>query len=271
MTNLMKRLCASVVLVPLVCWLVLSAPEWLYRLILLGVTSMLLWEWFFLDASAGWMGFMGYSLLAFVVGLCFALLPPLPLVMVLILFWCWQAEMMMLSKNAGITEFRSFSRRVQAAIGLVVIMPWMLILIDFRGMDAAYLMGLLVLVWSADTGGYFVGRFFGKHPIVPLLSPKKTWEGLIGSMLSVMLMYFVLRPFGYFPNLQLWQYPLLCLLTLIAFFGDLFESMVKRSYGKKDSGVLIPGHGGILDRVDSLLLVFPVVYVVVYIMRVVAG
>jgi phosphatidate cytidylyltransferase len=116
----------------------------------------------------------------------------------------------------------------------------------------------LVITWSADTTAYFVGRAIGKHPLAPHISPKKTWEGSIGSMLGSLLVAYAV---------SFWiRIPLPHLLIMAAIgniagqMGDLLESAYKRSAGVKDSGGLLPGHGGILDRIDALILCIPVIW-----------
>jgi phosphatidate cytidylyltransferase len=116
----------------------------------------------------------------------------------------------------------------------------------------------LVITWVGDTGAYFVGRTMGKHPLAPHLSPKKTWEGSVASFLGSLLMGVA---FG-----RWLMAPLPHLLAMAAVgnvagqAGDLLESAYKRSAGVKDSGGLLPGHGGILDRIDALILAIPVVW-----------
>jgi len=136
--------------------------------------------------------------------------------------------------------------------------------IRLRAIDDGMLWLALALVgtWIADSGAYFVGIRLGKHPFFPKISPKKTREGAVGELVSgtlavVLLGYFFLDlPIG-------WGLILGVLLSLGATYGDLAESVIKRQIGVKDSGNLIPGHGGMLDRVDSLLFVVPIVYYVV--------
>jgi phosphatidate cytidylyltransferase len=121
------------------------------------------------------------------------------------------------------------------------------------------LVGMLAIVKFADVGAYFVGKTFGKHKLAPNLSPGKTWEGLVGGMVSSVLVAYVLLRLV-LPRLGLesgasWWGPALlgCLLTIVGLVGDLLESMIKRSVGAKDSGALLPGLGGVWDVTDSLL------------------
>ncbi|WP_010598148.1 phosphatidate cytidylyltransferase [Rickettsiella massiliensis] len=122
-----------------------------------------------------------------------------------------------------------------------------------------YLLVLFLIIWLADSAAYLGGRLWGKHYLAPLLSPKKTWEGLIFSfsVTFLMVMAFIYMLHG--PKPHFWQVLILVLLTIIASVaGDLFESQLKRLEKIKDSGQLLPGHGGLLDRVDSLLSAAPV-------------
>jgi phosphatidate cytidylyltransferase len=119
---------------------------------------------------------------------------------------------------------------------------------------------LLLVVWLGDSGAYYVGRQFGKHKLSPLISPKKTVEGLLGGMGASIIAALVIH-FTFFP-----EFPLLhaviagVLLSVAGVIGDLAESMWKRSADVKDSGTLLPGHGGFLDRFDSILFTAPILY-----------
>ena len=123
----------------------------------------------------------------------------------------------------------------------------------------AMLLYLFSLVWIADIGAYFSGRKFGKHKLAPSISPGKTWEGLIGGLLTNLVWVIGVYQFGSDWGLGFLPFLLIGLATsLISVVGDLFESILKREAGVKDSGKLLPGHGGILDRVDSVIAAAPV-------------
>lgn len=138
------------------------------------------------------------------------------------------------------------------------------------------LLALFVLLWTNDTGAYCVGmltakRKNGNHKMSPHVSPKKSWEGLIGGAVFVLLVAWLLARCGWFDCIDGWQYAVQpqakywvalgfgLLATCAGTLGDLMESLLKRSYGIKDSGMFLPGHGGVLDRFDSLLLATPVI------------
>jgi phosphatidate cytidylyltransferase len=121
------------------------------------------------------------------------------------------------------------------------------------------LVAVMLLVWAADTGAYLFGRRWGQHKMIPLVSPGKSWEGLFGGILSVFIVGSIeilwMNPF----SLMGW-YAVILITALVSVVGDLWISMLKRRSNIKDSGHVIPGHGGLLDRMDSLLAALPVFY-----------
>ncbi|WP_124643255.1 MULTISPECIES: phosphatidate cytidylyltransferase [Amniculibacterium] len=117
---------------------------------------------------------------------------------------------------------------------------------------------LFVLIWSSDSFAYFSGRLFGKHKMAPKISPKKTWEGFAGGVVLTLILGFFIEK--YFPELRGNWMVVGFLVATFAPLGDLVESQLKRSFGVKDSGNIIPGHGGVLDRLDSFIICVPVIY-----------
>ena len=129
---------------------------------------------------------------------------------------------------------------------------------SFNGTFSNEVFFLFILIWSSDTFAYLVGKFFGKHKMAPKVSPKKTWEGYIGGVVLTLI-------FSYFiehnqPELRGNWMVVGFLVAAFAPLGDLVESQLKRTFGVKDSGNIIPGHGGVLDRLDSFIICVPVVY-----------
>lgn len=131
----------------------------------------------------------------------------------------------------------------------------------YRASDPLFPLLPIMIAWVADTCGYFVGKIFGKHKVCPTLSPGKSWEGLLGSFLGVWALLFFVIPnihnlAGFFAGLHWLAVPIFATkATVIAFFGGLFISYFKRRKNLKDAGSLLPGHGGLLDRFDSVLFV----------------
>jgi phosphatidate cytidylyltransferase len=143
---------------------------------------------------------------------------------------------------------------------LAVVLPFSAV-VRLDGVDLLgpqLLLFTLVLVWAGDTAAYFVGRRFGRRKLAPVLSPKKTWEGAIANVVASLL---VGAAFGYWMDISLANMLVMALFGGIAGqVGDLLKSSFKRAAGVKDSGTILPGHGGILDRIDSLILAAPVVW-----------
>ena len=143
-----------------------------------------------------------------------------------------------------------------ALAGIMVLLPAWLALVRLHAMSPQLLLFVLLLVVSADVGAYFAGRQFGKHKLAPRVSPGKTWEGVCGGLAGAM----VLAGIGVF-WFQVSAAPFIALCSIVfaaSVVGDLTESMFKRHAGLKDSGSLLPGHGGVLDRLDSITAAAPV-------------
>jgi phosphatidate cytidylyltransferase len=117
-----------------------------------------------------------------------------------------------------------------------------------------------MLIWASDTGAYFAGRAFGRRKLFERVSPKKTWEGFIGGAVLSMVVAAVLASITFFPDLKVWL-GMSIVAVVMGTYGDLVESLLKRNVGVKDSGTLLPGHGGVLDRFDSILLASPFLFV----------
>ncbi|MBY5923658.1 MULTISPECIES: phosphatidate cytidylyltransferase [unclassified Halomonas] len=148
---------------------------------------------------------------------------------------------------------------MRLAMGGWVLLPTWVGFNLLRESGAAWLLFVLLLVWGADIGAYFVGRAFGRRKLAPSVSPGKSWEGVYGGMAVTACLAVV---FALWQALSLSAAITLVLLTLavtlISVLGDLLESMLKRHRGIKDSSALLPGHGGVLDRIDSLTAAIPV-------------
>ncbi|HLN98990.1 MAG TPA: phosphatidate cytidylyltransferase, partial [Pyrinomonadaceae bacterium] len=130
---------------------------------------------------------------------------------------------------------------------------------------SAHLLSFFFLVlMGADTGAYYVGRAIGKHKLAPAISPGKTWEGVAGGVIAALALATVAH-FWFFRELPLkWGLPLALVMTILGILGDLTESALKRGAGAKDAAKILPGHGGALDRLDSLLFNAPLIYYFAY-------
>ncbi|WP_257294507.1 phosphatidate cytidylyltransferase [Endozoicomonas sp. YOMI1] len=162
------------------------------------------------------------------------------------------------------------SRPLRLLMGLLTLVPAWLGLYELKQMpgSAWLIVTLLVLVWAADCGAYFAGKRFGKTKLIERVSPKKTLEGLVGGLLVSMLISSLVTLSGSISFFQGVSLLILTILTvLVSVLGDLWESVLKRYRGVKDSGSLLPGHGGVLDRIDSLTAAVPIFTLYVMIIR----
>lgn len=157
---------------------------------------------------------------------------------------------------------------LMALVGWAVLIPTGLAMIDLRGDHPWWLLGMMCLVWVADIAAYFAGCKYGRHKLAPSISPGKTWEGVIGAMIGVSLYVILAWSFSEY------QIPILPVLLVaswcwvgLAVIGDLFESAIKRQAGVKDSGALLPGHGGLLDRIDALTSTLPLAALAILLQR----
>jgi len=256
---LRQRILAALVLIPLVVWVVLWAPPPVFAvasaLVLLGGV----WEWTRLVPLAGLAPRLAFVLVfAGLLALGWLRLAQpdwAPGLLVLALAWWLLALAWILRPLAGQRQ-----RGLKALLALLVLPPaWVgLNLLHAAPQGPAWLMFLLVLIWVADSGAYFAGRAFGRHKLAPRVSPGKTWEGVAGGLLACALVGWLGG--GWLGDATL-NRPGLVLLAVatgaISVVGDLFISLLKRQVGLKDTGHLIPGHGGVLDRIDSLLAATP--------------
>ncbi len=158
------------------------------------------------------------------------------------------------------------SSALAAATGWVVVIPMSLALLTLREVSPWCLLSFAFIVWVADVGAFFVGKAIGKHKLAPAISPGKTIEGAVGGMVGVTLYFFVWK--ALVSTKETWSQILLShgwwllgfflLLGVLSIIGDLFESWMKRGAGMKDSSNLLPGHGGVLDRIDALTSTLPI-------------
>lgn len=153
------------------------------------------------------------------------------------------------------------NKLLMLVVGIILLLPFWMAFVCVKGADPIILLTLLATIWLSDTAAYFSGKQFGKHKLAPAISPGKTWEGVMGALLAVTVFAAILYSVG---KVQLGIFPLLWLVAILGVFGDLFESLIKRQMNKKDSGQILPGHGGILDRVDGILPSLPIAVLSIY-------
>lgn len=166
-------------------------------------------------------------------------------------------------------EYDGWYNPTLKVIGLVLVSAAVTAIFSVWQSSPWWLMYLFLLVWGADSGAYFVGRKLGKKKLAPDVSPNKSLEGLYGGVFTAMLIVVVVEVV--YLDLSLAEHALFLILSVITVFssvlGDLFESMIKRRASIKDSGRILPGHGGVLDRIDSLLAAAPIFAAGIYVLK----
>jgi phosphatidate cytidylyltransferase len=265
---LKTRVITAVVLLAILLPVTLYAPIGGFGALIAFVVVFAAWEWARLLKlpGAGPIVYAVVAALALVAStkLGIGLVAPRPLFEAAAIFWVLVGPFVLLRKPVlAAGGWRVFL----LAAGLVVFTACWHALVAARLTGVAFVLSLLLVVWLADIGAYFAGKAFGKHKLAPSISPGKTWEGAVGGWIAVIVVALVAAATRAFePTLflalldHLGSLRTLIALTLLVAFsivGDLFESMLKRQAGVKDSSGLLPGHGGVLDRIDALLPVLP--------------
>jgi phosphatidate cytidylyltransferase len=171
------------------------------------------------------------------------------------LFWIVVAPLWLITRKTFSNPF------IMSVLGVFLIFAIWIALVGLHAINPLLLLGTIATVSIADSAAYFAGKKFGRHKLAPGISPGKTWEGVLGA-LSAVTVYGALL--CYYKQLSLWLIVCLWLLVALSIVGDLVESLLKRKADLKDSGQLLPGHGGILDRIDGLMPTLPITLLFVY-------
>jgi phosphatidate cytidylyltransferase len=261
---LKQRVITALILAPLVITAVLLMPTGYLSLMLALVVAVGAREWAVMCGIRPFAGQLIYSLamLLTLLGIGY-LLPPLDY------FWLfglsvawWVVAFFRLSRFQGGETRCEGLEPWRAVEGFAVLVPaWLALVTLHQGSEEGplLLLFLLILIWSADVGAYFAGHQWGRKKLAPKVSPGKTREGVYGAMGSALVCGLILVLWLEIDLIQVPLVLLLCLVTMLfSVVGDLFESLLKRRRGMKDSGTLLPGHGGMLDRIDSLTAAAPV-------------
>jgi len=255
---LKQRLITALVLIPLVILSVFYLPSAAFAQVLTVIILIAAWEWANLIGIESNLGRAAYLLLV-LLAIQLVALVNVPWLYSLVIFAWGLALFWVLTYPESIKQW-SNGLWLQVFIGLIVLVPTWGSLTLIQAMDHGpwWVMFLMGIVWGADTGAYFAGRRFGKHKLAPVISPGKSIEGAAGGLLVTAGLAALLFVFGIMTNISLVQLMTFTLLVALAsILGDLFESMMKRHRGIKDSGHILPGHGGLLDRIDSLTAASP--------------
>lgn len=247
----MKRIATALVLIPVVVWVVLAAPYWVFIAVLALIGLLAFHEFDHIAAAqnlspAGWPGMAA--------GLTLLLAPePFSAAIVIAL-----VAMTVALRETDLA--RALPRAAVFLLGVLYIFGAWRCAIGLRGISAHLLMVALLVGWAGDSAALYVGKAFGKRKLAPHVSPGKTVEGSVGSILGAMLAALIYAHF-LIPDVSIPAALILgAVANVAAQVGDLCESAFKRGANLKDSGSMLPGHGGWLDRIDSSLFTVPVVY-----------
>lgn len=256
MTPLLRRISTALLLLAVFVPAVLWAPAWLWAILMASVVALAAHEWARLShfppqtaRTYAALLTLGALALPYVLGADWPVFQT-SLIVLAVAFWLVVAPLWLLGHWHAPHAF------VRAAIGVVVLLPTWAALLYLQARGPAVLLGVMAVVWIADTAAYFSGRRFGRHKLAPAISPGKTWEGVAGAAVALALYAGALSLLAGIP-----LRPLLLMvagLLYLSVLGDLFESWIKRVSGMKDSGHTLPGHGGVLDRIDALTSTLPI-------------
>ena len=260
---LKTRLLSAAIMVPLVVYGVLRLPTPVFSLLLAVILLLAVWEWSHLIPVASILLRVIYTTaiaallwLLWQAGLTLSIYP-----LLLVAFVWWLCALFWMSRPQLCSANTPLNASLKMLAGVLVIVPaWAaLATLHASGESGPTLtLMLLVVVWCADSGAYFAGKQWGKTRLAPAISPGKTWEGVYGGLLSSLV--FAAVAGGLYSHSFKWTLMFMLVTGITVMFsvtGDLLESLMKRHSGIKDSGNIIPGHGGIFDRIDGLVAAAP--------------
>lgn len=257
---LKQRILTALALLPPVL-LVIFFTSSLTLFMIFGVVGLLIaWEWTALMGLQRTEQRLAYLMLtAVTLALLWLLRTQAQWIFMVSLIW-WCLALCLMPGFPTNLEGRKPGAALMGVLGQVLIPPAIFALVNLHGKGVWVLLFALVLVWVADIGAYFAGRAFGRHKLAPLISPGKTFEGAAGGLVLCILWAWGVGPsvFGIAGEALVILVLLSLVVGIFSIAGDLTESAFKRLSGVKDSGSILPGHGGLLDRTDSLLAAMPV-------------
>lgn len=257
---LLHRVITAFVLIVLALLVLFVFPSFVY----VWVSSLVLlygaWEWAGFMKLPSFMKKMGYVVLVCVLGVLLGLhkVWAFPLCLLALVWWLWHFLLILAYPRA--TKLWS-PVWVKAISGLFVLLPCWFSVNAIYAISPSLMLILFLIIWGSDTTAYFSGRFWGKRKLLPAVSPGKTWAGFWGaSATSAILAIVCMFTVSQFHRNPIYAFILFIVTMLFSVLGDLVESMYKRDAGLKDSGNIFPGHGGLLDRIDSLTSAAPLFF-----------
>lgn len=251
---LKHRVLTALVLLIIILPMMWFLPAWIFSLMVSLFFVVSAFEWAKLIGLQTLQARCAYALMLVLLLLCSYFLAPLPLLIVACLFWLAAGAVVVACQIGSEKAFYLDEPWIKGICGLLMLTACWKAVSILQAASPLWLLISLAICWLADTGAYFTGRWWGKHFLASKISPKKTWEGFWGGMVLTVVTFAALSLLLPFNTKQRALFILLIILCVsFSVVGDLFVSLLKRRAGVKDTGALLPGHGGVLDRGDSAL------------------
>ena len=257
----LKRWLTALIAIPILVYVIGFGPRWLFHSLLCAAAIVSFTEFSGITGGRGSKVILcGNSFLIF---LLFAVIYARQVLFVPIIIVLWvflpMVWLMMHKPTPGKELTAEIARAVFGSVYVALPLA-MLSLIDFRPKGSIWVFFLLSVIFASDTGAFYFGRQFGKHKLHKAVSPGKSWEGAMGGLVSSVAVAVFFLLVSRLHSLDAGIIILTLLLSAMGQIGDLSESLLKRNHGIKDSGSILPGHGGILDRIDGLLFAIPILF-----------
>lgn len=267
---LKQRLMTALVMILCMLWLMYWAPVSVFLGCMAIITAIAGWEWARLVGLQSFALQLAYAILVAVLGVA-----ALQWLSIAVMQWLlagnlllWLINILQVFRYQGQLRVPGEIQVWPLVTGVLILPAAMLGIVQlhdmatlFQGKGEHLLLVLLFLIWTADSGAYFAGRRFGRRKLAAKVSPGKSWEGVWGAMFAVLLVAGLTSGYLFDATRDRLLFVGVAILgVIVSIFGDLYESLLKRQVGQKDSSQILPGHGGVLDRVDSLVSAMPFYY-----------
>lgn len=267
------RLLTAFLMGPLILWAIYAMPENFFALFSFVIVTIGAWEW---GVFAGWVKplqrglFFTVNVLLFITVLLLQSTElNLAIILASLLWWLICIPLLLFfpfQKNNPLQ-----TQAIKSVVGIVLLLGTLVSMVMIRNnpeYGSEFVLYLILTIWFADSGAYFAGRALGKNKLIPNVSPGKTWEGVAGAIVVTLIVAVVSLDLLNIPSSHSIMFILITFVTVVySIVGDLSESIFKRMANIKDSGSLLPGHGGMLDRIDSLMSGFPVFFTGLWLME----
>lgn len=260
---MLKRSITTIILAPLTILSIYKLNDFYFAILVAVIIALACWEYSsFIDLKKNISRYLFVFINMVILAVCYLNLSMVKLVLPFVCIW-WLINILHIYNFPKHTKFWNGNLIIKITNAILVLVPtWIAIVMIRQDFGDGFLLFLIFLIWGCDIGAYFSGKNFGKTPLATNVSPNKTWEGVAGAFIFSIIVSLLIMYFNEFPlNTWLTYLTLTTIVMQISIVGDLFESMYKRLAKIDDSGSILPGHGGIMDRIDSLTSAAPFFYI----------